>query len=246
MTIKERLRRVHEKAKPAYDALMKLYPLTTDDLDGEEWLPVPDWECYHVSNFGRMKSFKGKSPHILTPTFNRGYLQIGLCSGGKQKTFRVHRLVAELFIPNPDNKNTVNHRDGHKLNNHISNLEWATSTENNQHAARLGLIPSAEDSPDAKLTKEQVLYIRNNPDNLTQRQLADLFGLIRQTIGQIQLGKSWKYVGGVIRQRCGVPDDVRKQIRAEYVFGSHEFNSHTLAKKYGVTKTTILNIVHEN
>lgn len=238
-------RRLYEQAKPAYAALMKCYPLELDDLPGEVWLPVPSYEGYYVSNFGRVKSFyTGK---ILKPAISLGYLFVHLCNNSKRKIFYVHRLVAQLFVSNPDNKPQINHRDGNRLNNHISNLEWCTSAENIKHAVEHNLIPSCEDNYLAKLTQEQIFYIRDNPDNLTLKQLADMFGMAFQTISTIQLGKSWKNAGGIIRDKVDkrIPNKVREQIRAEYVYGSADFGSYGLAKKYGISQKTVLNIVRE-
>jgi hypothetical protein len=72
---------------------------------------------------------------IKHPTVgNHGYHSIDLYRNGKRKTLLVHRLMAETFIPNPISKRTVNHKDGNKLNNVLSNLEWATYSENNKHS----------------------------------------------------------------------------------------------------------------
>lgn len=240
-------RRYREESKKAYAALMKVYPLAVEDLPDELWLPVPDFEDYQISNFGRVKSFKYKTPRILKPKFKpNGYLCVCLCKDGATKTFLVHRLVALCFIPNPLNKPEINHCDGCKFNNHVSNLEWATRSENVRHAVDTGLQPSGEDNYQAKLTNDQVRYIRENPDGLNQYKLADLFNANQATISGIQLGKKWKHAGGVIRQKRGLSDDIRTAIRAEYVFGSAEFGSYGLAKKYGVCQRTILNIIHEN
>jgi hypothetical protein len=69
----------------------------------------------------------------------RGYPKVGLCKDKKRTSHRVHRLVATAFIPNPENKKEVNHIDGNKANNHYSNLEWATHSENVKHAYDTGL-----------------------------------------------------------------------------------------------------------
>lgn len=216
----------------------------------EEWKTIPDYPAYQVSNFGRVKSFKRSKSRILKSVVNcKGYLCVELCKNGKGKLFFVHRLVAQAFIPNPENKPEINHIDGHPLNNHFSNLEWCTRAENMRHAVDTGLQPSGENSYQAKLTVEQVRYIRENPDNLNIAQLADLFGVSFANISRIQLGKIWKRAGGSIRkakpQPPRLPDEVRNQIRAEYVYGSKEFGSRVLAKKYGVDHATILNIIHE-
>ena len=214
----------------------------------EIWKPVPDYPAYEVSNFGRVKSFKGKTPRIRVPNANlKGYLCHCLCKNGKQKTFTVHRLVARLFVPNPLDKPEINHKDGHRLNNHVSNLEWCTSSENQRHAYDTGLQKSGEDFYKAKLTAEQVQYIRANPDNLTTIALSKIFGVRCTSISNIQRGKSYKQVGGSIRQpqrRIVLPEEVKAQIRAEYVYGSSEFGCYGLAKKYGVSPTTIMKIVH--
>lgn len=90
---------------------------------------------YAVDADGRvfnLRTGKEKKPTIG----NHGYLAVDLFKNGQRKTLLVHRLVAEAFIPNPHKKRTVNHKDGNKLNNRISNLEWATHSENHKHSFR--------------------------------------------------------------------------------------------------------------
>lgn len=101
----------------------------------EIWKPKKDYEgLYEVSNFGNVMSLNyrgtGKSK-LLKPNKNKkGYLHVSLCKNGKLKTFRVNRLVAETFIPNPDNLPQVNHKDENKENNSVENLEWCTPKYN--------------------------------------------------------------------------------------------------------------------
>ena len=243
-------RRRYEKAKTAYEALMKFYPLTVENLDDEIWRPIEGYEDYQVSNFGRVKSFKQGKIIIRKPALNmQGYLYVILHKDGKQKPFRINRLVALAFIPNPDNKPEVNHKVGCKLNNYVGNLEWVTSSENQRHAFDNGLQKGiqGEEHVSAKLTNEQVEYVRDNPNNLTQKKLGEMFGVDKTTISEIQLGKTYKNAGGKIRGNIDnrIPNEIRAAIRSEYVKGKYGCGCYALAKKYGVNPKTILKIVHE-
>lgn len=100
----------------------------------EEWRDIIGYEGkYQISNFGRVKSFKRyKEGKILRAKNNKEYLSIGLSNGkdGKQKYYLIHRLVAEAFIPNPNNYPIINHIDENKKNNKATNLEWCTHKYN--------------------------------------------------------------------------------------------------------------------
>ena len=247
MNPKEYHRRAYELAKPAYAALMKVYPFTLEDLDGEIWRTID--EHYHISNYGRTKSFCNGKAKILKPQLRMGYLCVTLCKDSTKKPFLVHRLVALTFIANPDNKPEVNHIDGCKFNNFVGNLEWATDSENSRHAVKNGLYKSGEDNHKAKLTNEQVQYIRQNPDKLTQKKLAKMFGISLSKISYVQLGKTYKNAGGSIRkkQKFGeyhrIPDEIRAQIRADWATGNYSMRA--LARKYGFSRTTIRRVLSE-
>lgn len=96
----------------------------------EEWKEVVGNSKYEVSTFGNVRNKITK--RILKCATNGGYKLVGL-SGDKTKSKSVHRLVALTFIPNPENKPHVNHKDKNRGNNHVNNLEWATAAENNKH-----------------------------------------------------------------------------------------------------------------
>lgn len=123
-----------------------------DSLDGEEWKEIPGFNgAYMVSNYGRVLSVSrivrsGKTNFVKTKDIimtkrpnKKGYDKVCLNLNGKTKSVFVHRLVAIAFIANPNNKPQVNHIDGNKSNNLVSNLEWCTNGENQIHAYRLGL-----------------------------------------------------------------------------------------------------------
>lgn len=117
-----------------------LSELDCEDLPGEIWRDIIGYDGdYQVSNFARLKSFKRGKVKILNPAFNGNYFFIYLHKNGESKMHYVHILVAQAFIPNPDNKPQVNHLDGNKVNNHVENLAWVTQSENIQHAFKLGL-----------------------------------------------------------------------------------------------------------
>lgn len=99
----------------------------------EQWKVVEGYnDRYEISSFGRVRNKKGK---ILNGGIHtEGYHCVQLTSEFGAKFVRVHRLVAMYFIPNPDNKPCVNHKDGNKLNNCVDNLEWVSYSENNKHA----------------------------------------------------------------------------------------------------------------
>lgn len=114
----------------------------------ENWKDIKGFENkYQVSNFGRVKSLsrtiiggwktRTLSERILKVSNRNGYLSVFL---GREYRNNIHRLVAETFILNPENKTQINHKDGNKHNNHVNNLEWVTQSENTKHAYANGLI----------------------------------------------------------------------------------------------------------
>lgn len=99
---------------------------------------VPYGVGYYINRTGDVysKKFKTIRERVALPNSN-GYLRVALYCGAVEKKFFVHRLVASAFLPIVAGKNVVNHKDGNKQNNHVSNLEWVTHSENNTHAFRV-------------------------------------------------------------------------------------------------------------
>ena len=154
------------------------------------------------------------------------YLHISLCKCGRQ----------------------VNHKDGHKFNNFVGNLEWVTREENIHHAYAAGLQKTGVQHPDAKIKDESVIiYIRDNPDNLSVKELAEKFGLVTRTINQIQTGEIWKEAGGTVRQakpkKQSPParGEIQQKILEDWRTGN--FTQEQLARRYGFSRSTIQRII---
>tara|TARA_R110000822_G_scaffold289292_1_gene410588 strand:- start:1 stop:513 length:513 start_codon:yes stop_codon:yes gene_type:complete len=98
---------------------------------------IIDYPNYSITEDGKV--FSNNTKAFLIPFNNNGYLRVGLSKDNKHRKFLVHRLVAEAFLLKIDDKKIVNHKDGNKTNNHVSNLEWCTYSENLRHAYNTGL-----------------------------------------------------------------------------------------------------------
>lgn len=181
----------------------------------EIWLPVKGYEGYYeVSNLGNIRSLdqiQRRSNGFAICTFyikgrilkpyctgrKEGYLTIDARKNGTSKNLKIHRIVAEAFIPNPKNKPVVNHIDGNKHNNRVENLEWCSIAENSAHASKHGLTPHGEKNKFAKLTALQVAEIRNTYKRGVRgkgaKTLAKKYGVSYTTIRRIISRKKWKY-----------------------------------------------------
>ena len=160
-------------------------------------------DFYEVSSRGGLRNSKTKK-NIKALVNPSGYVQYYASLGGrdKRKPFRIHRCVAEAFLPNPENKAQVNHIDGVKINNFVSNLEWVTASENVQHAFQTGLASnkaiSGEKNPASKLKDEDVLYIRANykPRCKTYgaTALGIKYGVTHSIVSDIANNKRWTHI----------------------------------------------------
>ena len=132
----------------------------------------------------------GKLGSVLKPTKTKaGYFVVNLYINKKKKRMYVHRIVALCYIDNPENKATVNHKDGDKSNNSVNNLEWLTQTDNTKHAWESGFNNKA-----FKLSKDQVNEIRflYNNTKTSHRKLALKYSVTHSQIYCILNNKSWK------------------------------------------------------
>lgn len=102
----------------------------------EIWEPVKGFPDYSVSNLGRVISRKGSKEKFIGGLRSNGYVGVSLWQGSRNRATEVHRLVAEMFIPNPKGLPQVNHIDEDKSNNQVSNLEWCSAAKNANHGTR--------------------------------------------------------------------------------------------------------------
>lgn len=176
-------------------------------LKTEQWKPIKEYNQYEISNFGRIKSLDKICAHypkgtrlvkgkIIKQSVCIGYLKITLYKNKKPTSFRVHRLVAQHFIPNPENKPEVNHLKGDKKDNRFWMLEWNTRAENGQHSYDNGLQVSKKGSEvnGAKLTEEQVLEIRKIGKSMTLKELGSIYNVSISCISSILNNKIWTYL----------------------------------------------------
>lgn len=103
-------------------------------------------------------------------------------------------MVAQHFVPNPNNLPIPNHKDGNKMNNYYMNLEWCTYSDNNQHAYDENLKPKGQDFYNAKLTEENVIEILRLGKYTIYQYIADKYGVTKATIRDVLTRKTWKHI----------------------------------------------------
>lgn len=183
----------------------------------EIWKNIDGFKYYQISNLGNIKSLertesiynykkrtnvlrKRKEKILATRISSNGYLNISLLKNGKTTTELVHRLVAEAFIPNPDNLPQVNHINGNKQDNRVENLEWCTPSENLRHAVINGLKKSSEKQKE--VAKKNIL--KANDKKRKQVEQLTLDGKLLKTWNSMtdiynELNYRWGNISAVCR-----------------------------------------------
>lgn len=155
----------------------------------EIWKPVLNNPHLEVSNMGRIKRLKGRNQGIQSrfPLDKDGYCKINILNtSGKWTQTSVHRVVANAFIPNLDNKLQVNHKDGNRQNNRVENLEWVTSRENVLHSYKEGYRKKCIEVPKNRiLTQFQIDHINELRQWYTVNQIANLFNINYQSLKNV-------------------------------------------------------------
>lgn len=154
---------------------------------------------FKISIYGRLMSINGKKRNsyiVKTSLDQTGYYCTQLRKVPLYRRIRIHTLVAETFFEKPKGNNIcVNHKDGNKLNNHISNLEWVTRTENCRHAARTGLMARGQTHWQSKLTNKDVIKIAFLFFiGYTNIEIGKMFNVHRRTICDIRMGATWSHI----------------------------------------------------
>ena len=212
-----------------------------------EWKQFPIAEFSHlfsVSEYGDVKKLSRKSKwkycddtkEIILKwktQWKKGYQRISFKVNGKSKQYFVHRLVALAFIPNPDNKPCVNHKDADKKNNHVSNLEWCTDAENNEHARLMGLFLGSN----SKIPKEQRRFIKENFFVVGRKKLAEMFGLTED------------YVLGVAKVKVRGTNECKKApVRVKEIVNTETgetYDANALALLWGTSRKEVCRTINE-
>ncbi|MBN9647722.1 NUMOD4 motif-containing HNH endonuclease [Terrisporobacter glycolicus] len=179
----------------------------------ELWKGIEGFEAlYMVSTDGRIKSLNynktGRKKNMALNNHKRGYKHIVLCKNGKHKPFQVHRLVAQAFIPNPNNYPCVNHKDQNPSNNNVSNLEWCTHKYNNSYGT--AIQKRVEKMQGRKLTEEHKKKISQNNQRLSGRKHPQ-----SKKIYCVTTGEEFSYIRDAARKYNIDPSDIGKCCRGK-------------------------------
>jgi hypothetical protein len=205
----------------------------------ENWKRYKDTN-YEVSDLGNVRSLNTGAV-MRASVDERGYPKITAWASNVPSNLRVHRMVAEMFLPNLEGKPVVNHLDGVKTNNCLTNLEWATVAENTQHAYDTGLQGRGEDHHLAKLVEDDVHEIRQLiATGMSATAIGAKFGVTMHAVLHIRDGKAWAHVpvralAPLVRSGRLMAADI-PLIRQLFLDGKCD---RFIADIYGVSKSSI-------
>lgn len=177
-------------------ALIDAYQITEDgkvfSLDREE--------SFYSKRHNKIQTRIRKGRELKLALNREGYLQVGIFNNGNVKRCLVHRLVALAYIPNPNGYKEVNHKDGDKTNNHVSNLEWSTRRDNSLHSARILKKNIGSQNRASKLIEAEVKEISELLKILTIKDIAFLYGVTYDCIWRISKGYNWSHITNIRKE----------------------------------------------
>jgi hypothetical protein len=202
----------------------------------EEWRNIKGFSDYKVSNKGNIKTFNGV---LLKQSTNKyGYNYVSLSADGKHRIKSVHRLVAGEFIANKDNKPQVNHIDGNKSNNNVTNLEWVTGYENYTHAVRAGLIKNDSILDDKKVLE---VYELAQKETMTHKEIGNLYNISTATVSGIKNKKTRASVLNPSIEKPHIELD-EEAVLDIYSKGRKGWSNSQIQEIYPISCQTITNI----
>ena len=183
----------------------------------ETWKDIPNYVgFYQISNLGNVRSLEREitrrdglikrfhSQRLRPGIASNGYLTVSLSKNGIGTTYLIHRMIGDAFILNTKNKAEINHKDGNKLNNSISNLEWVSSSENSIHAHKSGLIIFTSErrhnhsiskkgikNPASKLTEKDIIDIKSLLETKKQKEISAIYNINQSVVSRIKNNKTW-------------------------------------------------------
>lgn len=187
----------HRQAYRTGGRLTHEIPFSNEEIAGEEWRSVSFGNRYEVSNLGRVRSLRRKGPKLMKlAVINSGARQVKLSSGSVQKHLLVHRLVALAFLPNSESRSDVNHIDGNKANNRLSNLEWLSNADNQRHAVSMGIRRLGSAHHRSKLTEAEVVAMHHDARDrsMSFSDLAAQYGISVSQVRNIISRKNWGHL----------------------------------------------------
>lgn len=168
------------------------------NIANEKWSTINDFPNYMISSESRI--INKTTVKSISISYNKlhNHRQVRLWNNGKSRLLKLYRLKAIAFIPNPNNKREVNHKDGDRMNEDISNLEWVTPSENMKHSVRNGLasgqFKKGFDHQRLKINKEDIILIKRLHKFLRNKEIAKIFSITPDHVSKIANGRCGNYV----------------------------------------------------